>query len=343
LYASIHPIYTGSAAIQTPKGVGFQFPHRDLLNSIARGSKGWPGEIVPQRGFQVSTSPLRRSLKFSIVTPSYNSELFIEQTIASVLEQSYDNLELIIIDGGSSDNTVQIIKKYEPYIANWVSEPDNGQASAINKGFRLATGDVFAWLNSDDTYEPGVISKVAERFHETPRADVISGCCKLWYGDHRDRLIGPSPLRTYSDFLRVNSNWMSDRLIIQPEAFFRKAAYTRANGLREGLRYCLDVSLWMELARNGCVFHSVNEHWANLRMHRGQKTFDLGRAYHELLQEAWRRVQNDREILDDPWTVATDIVAGWDRLLTESESKTNTLKQSTSYRFGRTMARLKFW
>ena len=282
-------------------------------------------------------------LKFSIVMPSLNSELFIEDAIASVLGQNYDNLEFVIIDGGSRDKTVEIIKKYDNYIANWVSEPDNGQASAINKGFQLATGDIFAWLNSDDTYELGVFSKVAERFHQTPRADVVSGCCKLWYGDQRDRLVGPSPLRTYGDFLRVNSNWMSGRLIIQPEAFFRKAAYTKAHGLREELRYCLDVSLWMEMAKNGCVFESVNEHWANLRIHPGQKTFDLARPYHELLQEAWRRVQNDHEILDAPWTVAADIVAGWDRLLTETELKANTLKNSTSYRFGRTLAGLKFW
>lgn len=291
----------------------------------------------------MSTSTIPQLLKFSIVTPSFNSELFIENTIVSVLDQNYDNLEFFIIDGGSTDKTVEIIKKYEKYITHWLTEPDNGQGSAINKGFRLATGDIFAWLNSDDTYEPGVISRVAGRFHQTPRAEVVSGCCKLWYGDQRDRLIGPSPLRTYSDFLCVNSNWMSDRLIIQPEAFFRRAAYTRANGLREELRYCLDVSLWMEMAKNGCVFESVNEHWANLRMHPGQKTFDLGRAHHELLQEAWRRVQNDHETLDDPWTVATDIVAGWDRLLIETKSRADTLKNSTSYRFGRALAGLKFW
>jgi glycosyltransferase involved in cell wall biosynthesis len=291
----------------------------------------------------VPTSPIPKSLKFSIVVPSFNSELFVEETIVSVLDQNYGNLEFVIIDGGSSDKTVDIIKKYDKYIASWVSEPDNGQAAAINKGFRLATGDVLAWLNSDDTYQPEVISTVAECFYKTPRADVVSGCCKLWYGDQRDRLIGPSPLRTYSDFLRVNSNWMSEKLIIQPEAFFRKAAYAQAKGLREELRYCLDVSLWMEMAKNGCVFESVNEHWANLRVHPDQKTFDLGRPYHELLSEAWRRVQNDHEMLDDPWTVANDIVAGWDRLLTQAESNATILKNSTSYRFGRTLAGLKFW
>jgi glycosyltransferase involved in cell wall biosynthesis len=291
----------------------------------------------------VSTSPIFQRLKFSIVTPSLNSELFIENTIVSVLQQCYNNLELIIIDGGSTDKTVEIIKKYQKHITFWVSEPDRGQASAINKGFRLATGDIFAWLNSDDTYEPGVISKVAERFRQTPHADVLSGCCKLWYGDHRDRLIGPSPLRTYSDFLRVNSNWMSERLIIQPEAFFRRAAYLQANGLREELHYCLDVSLWMEMAKNGCVFESVDEHWANLRMHRGQKTSDLAQAYHELLLEAWRRVQNDREVLDDAWAVAGDVVAGWDRLLTQAKSKVNVFRNSTSYRLGRSLTRFKFW
>src|SRR5688500_3818909 len=95
--------------------------------------------------------------KISIITPTYNQGHFIEQTIQSVIEQDYPNLEYIIIDGGSTDDTLSVIKKYEKYISYWISEKDKGQSEAINKGFKKATGDVVNWLNSDDYYEPGVL------------------------------------------------------------------------------------------------------------------------------------------------------------------------------------------
>ncbi len=108
--------------------------------------------------------------KISIVTPSYNQAEFLERTILSVLNQNYPNLEYIIIDGGSTDGSVEIIKKYEKFLAYWVSEKDKGQADAINKGFKRATGDIVAWQNSDDTYSPDALQSVAGFFRQNPNA-----------------------------------------------------------------------------------------------------------------------------------------------------------------------------
>jgi glycosyltransferase involved in cell wall biosynthesis len=108
--------------------------------------------------------------KISIVTPSFNQGRFIEKTILSVIEQDYPNLEYIIIDGGSTDESVEVIKKYDQHLAYWVSEPDRGQSHAINKGFERATGEIFGWLNSDDWYHPGALKAVAEAFAANPEA-----------------------------------------------------------------------------------------------------------------------------------------------------------------------------
>ena len=111
--------------------------------------------------------------KISIVTPSYNQSQFLERTILSVLNQNYPNLEYLIIDGGSTDGSVEIIRKYEKYLAYWVSEKDNGQADAINRGFQKSTGKILAWLNSDDIYLPGTLLKVSETFNKNPEVDLI--------------------------------------------------------------------------------------------------------------------------------------------------------------------------
>lgn len=119
--------------------------------------------------------------RISIVTPSYNQAEFLERTIFSVLNQNYPKLEYIIIDGGSTDGSVEIIKKYDKYLTFWVSEKDNGQADAIRKGFARATGEILAWINSDDTYLPGTFLKVAKAFIKNPKVDLIFGniFCKI--------------------------------------------------------------------------------------------------------------------------------------------------------------------
>jgi glycosyltransferase involved in cell wall biosynthesis len=285
-----------------------------------------------------------RSLpKITIVTPSLNQGRFIEETIKSILNQGYPNLEYFVIDGGSTDETMSIIKKYDEHIDFWTSEPDNGQAAAINKGFAKASGQILAWLNSDDTYESGVFAEVAKMFERHPEADVISGRCRIWSGDARDRLIAPSPLRCFDDFLKIRTNWTNDRLIVQPEGFFRRRAFEKIGRIREDLYYVFDACMWMDMARTGCIFQSVDQHWANLRVHKDQKISSVTGTYEELARLAWDQLRGNWTRVENPLAVAEDIFAVLDLLLKNEQNMSKTLRESTSYRVGRLLTQMKFW
>lgn len=282
--------------------------------------------------------------KISIVTPSLNQGRYLDAAIRSVLEQGYPDLEYIVIDGGSGDESRGIIERYSDRLAFWQSEPDRGQADAIAKGFARASGEIFAWLNADDTYENGVLLRVAELFARHAQTDIISGRCRLWYGDGRDRLMAPSPLRSYQDFLRVGSNWLNERLILQPEAFFRSEAYRSVSGLRTDLTHAFDVDLWIRFARAGCRFEIVDEHWANLRMHPDQKTADPDVGYAQLCLVAWQHLQKDWGRLDEETrSIADDVFCALAKVQQRDRQKYESIRHSTSYRLGRLITRLKCW
>ena len=178
--------------------------------------------------------------KISIISPSFNQGKYIEQTIQSVLNQNYPNLEYIIIDGGSTDETVKIIKKYEHKIHYWVSEPDKGQTDAINKGFAKCTGEIFNWLNSDDYYEPGTFNKLAKLFSDNPNANVI--CGREWsFHDENPSVktlnFGSIIKENVYETLRVG-------IIDQPCTFFRKKKIDAFFPLNEMLHYVMDRQLW---------------------------------------------------------------------------------------------------
>ncbi len=174
--------------------------------------------------------------RITIVTPSYNQEQFIEATIRSVLLQGYPNLEYIIIDGGSSDNSVEIIRKYEPWLAYWVSEEDRGQAHAINKGFTHATGSIYAYLNSDDFYEPGALHACALAFR-TGR-QWVAGHVRCWQEG-----IGywPFPELPGKNFAR----WFLSCPIAQAGCFWSAKLHREVGKFNEDLNYSFDYEFWL--------------------------------------------------------------------------------------------------
>jgi glycosyltransferase involved in cell wall biosynthesis len=207
----------------------------------------------------------------SIVTPSYNQAQFLEQTILSVLAQDYTNLEYIIIDGGSTDGSVDIIRKYETRLAYWVSESDEGQVDGLNKGFARAGGDLLVWLNSDDIYVyPGTVSRVVSLFQQYPQVDAVSGGGVILDADgHWVRQTEVVPARTsYQRLLYRNA-------ILQPATFFKRAVLD-ALPLDESLHFAFDWDFFIRLARdfNLLVVHEV---WAGYRMW-GQNKTAIGSA-----------------------------------------------------------------
>ena len=201
----------------------------------------------------------------SIVTPSYNQGQFIEETIRSVLLQGYPNLEYIIIDGGSTDNSVEIIRKYEPWLHYWISEPDNGQSEAINKGFQLSNGEVIAWINSDDFYMPGVI-------HEVICSLIINCNQGLIYGDvdiinengkHHGKFTG---CQTNAKKLLLERN-----SIPQPAAFIRQSDMNKTGGLDKNLDYVMDYDLWIRLALVSPLCY-IPSNLAVFRLHENSKS-----------------------------------------------------------------------
>ncbi len=195
----------------------------------------------------------------SIVTPSYNQAAYLEQTILSVLEQDYPEIEYLVVDGGSTDGSIEIIKRYASRLTWWCSEKDSGQAEAINKGMKRARGEIVAWLNSDDFYLPGAISAAVRAFSEQPQAVLV-------YGDMR---AVDSESRTIN-LLRYRQMTLADLLcfeiIGQPAVFMRRAAFQSAGGLKPSLHFMLDHQLWIRIAQQGPIVH-VDELWAAARYH----------------------------------------------------------------------------
>lgn len=207
--------------------------------------------------------------KISIITPSYNQGEFIEQTILSVLNQHYPNLEYIIIDGGSTDNSVEIIQKYSDKINYWVSEKDRGQADAINKGFKRASGEIVCWLNSDDTYCLHCFEHVAEAFNKNADVDVIYG--DFLYTNEEGR---PFYRRHVFNRLRYGTLLFHD-YFGQPAVFFKKKVLDKIGFLDETLTYAMDWDFFLRMKRNCKMFH-LPKVLATYRIHRHSKTSQEG-------------------------------------------------------------------
>lgn len=215
--------------------------------------------------------------KISIVTPSFNQGQFIEQTIDSVLSQNYSRLEYLIIDGGSTDNTLDIIKKYSKHITYWVSEPDRGQSDAINKGLKLSTGDVFNWLNSDDYYESDTLAFVGEQFLQK---ECLILCGKSRIFDETGTRYFSSGTDLYKDNLAKTIGWAR---IDQPETFIRKNILDNIGPVNEHLNYVMDKELWMRILFqiNLENVYTSEKILAHFRLHKQSKTIATSEKFEQ--------------------------------------------------------------
>ncbi len=207
---------------------------------------GWP--------WTEETPPLPKRMpdgrpwpRISVVTPSYNQAQYIEATIRSVLLQGYPNLEYFVMDGGSTDGSVAIIRRYDAWITQWVSEPDRGQTHAINKGLAQATGQIFTWLNSDDMLLPNALHHVALLYAQKPGAVGWVGGCYLISPDGRLLTTEMPRGLTQAEL----ADWYHTGYIFQPACFFAADAYRKVGRLDESLHYAMDFDLWLRLAAEG--------------------------------------------------------------------------------------------
>lgn len=205
-------------------------------------------------------------IKISIVTPSYNQGAYIEETILSVIKQEYPFVEYMIIDGGSSDNSIEIIKKYENHLTYWVSEKDKGQSDAINKGFKKATGDIVCWLNSDDILLPDTLNKVAKYFKNNSNVDLLNG--HLLRIDESSKIIR-------SHFMIKQKDWYAKQgiyYITQPSMFWRSKVLKEVGTLREDFHAAMDREFLIRVFKNGSRIGHLNKILAGFRMHGASKS-----------------------------------------------------------------------
>jgi glycosyltransferase involved in cell wall biosynthesis len=253
-------------------------PDLKMLPAPPAGKTGWPWTAVsspsPKRMQDSQSWP-----RISIVTPSYNQGQYIEETIRSVLLQGYPNLEYVVIDGGSTDDSVEIIRKYAPWLTYWVSESDRGQSHAINKGLVHCTGEIFNWINSDDLLCPGALKVVATAWRKAP-CSIIAGPVVNFAPDGQEKITMPNglTLRNFVDIkeaARVHWTWH------QPGTYLPLAQVQSAGGVREDLRYTMDHFLMITLLQQ-CSVVCIEERLARFRLHGDSKTMSVGSFHFEL-------------------------------------------------------------
>lgn len=206
----------------------------------------------------------------SIITPSFNQAAFLESTLLSVLEQDYPRIEYIVVDGGSTDGSLEILRRYASRLARWVSEPDEGQTDAINKGFGLARGEILAWLNSDDVYYPGAVAQAVAYLQAHPEVGMVHGAA--YYIDEQGRPVGrfPSAPMGHAELRRGAPK------IAQQSAFLRASAWRIVAPLDASFFYAMDYDLWVRLSAVTPLAH-VPSVWAGFRLHGESKSMTVAR------------------------------------------------------------------
>lgn len=227
-----------------------------------------------------------KKLTISIITPSYNQGQFIRRTLESVLSQDYPILEYLVFDGGSNDETLEILKSYSDRVT-WVSEKDRGQAQAINKGLAVVKGDVVGWLNSDDIYYPGALKKAIAFFEAYPEIDVV-------YGDANHIEENDEIIEKYNTEPWDFEKFKEVCFISQPAAFFRRQVIEKFGLLNEDLHFCLDYEYWLRIALGGGKIEFLPEMLAGTRLYRTTKTLSQPVKFHseinDMMQKKFGRV-----------------------------------------------------
>ena len=218
----------------------------------------------------------------SIITPTYNQGEYIEETILSVIEQNYPNLEYIIIDGGSSDKTIEVIKKYEQHISYWISESDRGQADAINKGLNICKGDIIGWLNSDDLLEPEALLNISDKFIDfnTPLLIAGSGVCFddqgiVW---QPDRLSGDLYAQEYTKLMLLQC-WKYS--LHQPSTYWNRALMDEIGNLNDSLHFAMDLEYWLRVIDNKIPIYKFDASLSKFRVHNTSKTNNEEHRLHQ--------------------------------------------------------------
>ena len=256
------------------------------------GKTGWPWDIE-SRVVQSDSLPEDGLPKISIVTPSYNQGEFLEETIRSVLLQNYPNLEYIIIDGGSTDNSVEIIKKYEPWIDDWVSEPDCGQSHAINKGFERSTGQWGNWINSDDLLAKDALLNLSGFLRSADPKTLFIGQCILTDKYRTTERISTSNIETFEQLIDIKNYWRNGQSIAQQNVLFNLESYQNVGGLNEENHYSMDFELWGDLLLHGSHIQQVGFPVGIFRHYAGQKISDQMTTTSSLVKAAMRLVSKN--------------------------------------------------
>jgi glycosyltransferase involved in cell wall biosynthesis len=281
--SSLHERYllseiSGDAG-HTPVADLTQAMRREFSRQVpdASGLASWP-YAAPESAPLPPTLPSGKSWpRISIVTPSRNQGAYIEETILSVLHQNYPDLEYIVVDGASTDQTPAILERYRDRLSLIISEPDTGQSNAINKGMAKTTGDILTWLNSDDMLAPGALAAAALAF-DTHSADMIAGLCQIY----RDGVLESQHLTCCPDgelpvdeLLDLEQGWNAGQFFMQPEVMFGRDIWQRAGGyVEERYFYSMDYELWLRFAHAGARLHVIGRPMAWFRTHEEQKTYE---------------------------------------------------------------------
>src|SRR5437870_318176 len=263
-------------------------PKLNDLPEPPKGKIGWPwteeSGRLPDTTFEGKPWP-----RISIVTPSFNQGQFIEETIRSILLQGYPALEYLILDGGSTDSSVEIIKKYSPWLSYWVSKPDAGQSDAINRGLKRASGDFATWINSDDMLYKNALAEHALRIGFDSSVVYVGICA---HTDENGKILSMHRGRIHSlkDLLRIPEVWRKGGNIVQPEVLFPRKLALEVGCLTRDNHSCMDYELWGKFFLAGAKFQYTEVPFGMHRRHDQQKSNDLSRSTELLILIAMRCV-----------------------------------------------------